>query len=366
MHLAIYLPSLHGGGAERAMVTLANGFAARGLRVDLVLASAVGPYVPEVSSDVRIIDLGSTRVSASLPGLVRYLRRERPQAMLSALNHANVIAVIARSLAKVETRLVVSEHTDVSGGGKQPRSLKQRCLPPLMRRAYRKADAIVAVSEGAADSLARAIGLSRDRVVVAYNPVVTPELARRAAESLDHPWFREGMPPVILAVGRMNPAKDYPTLFRAFAKVRRQRDCRLVILGEGELRPMLEALVKELGVTDKVQMPGFADNPFPWMRRASLFVLSSAWEGLPTVLIEAMACGTPVVSTDCRSGPREILEDGKWGALVPVGDADALAEAICAVLDARIVPDVAVRGRQFSMDNALDGYIRCLFPVHSP
>jgi len=348
------------------MATLANGFAARGLRVDLVLASAVGPYLPEVSGDVRIVDLGSTRVSASLPGLVRYLRRERPQAMLSALNHANVIAVLAHWLAKVNARLVVSERNDVSGGSDQPQTLRQHCVLPLMHWAYRRADAIVAVSEGVADSLASAIGLSRDRIAVAYNPVVTPELARRAAEPLDHPWFGEGTPPVILAVGRMKPQKDFPTLLRAFAMVRNRRDCRLVILGEGELRPMLEALVKELGISDSVQMPGFADNPFPWMRGASLFVLSSAWEGLPNVLIQAMACGTPVVSTDCPSGPREILEDGQWGALVPVGDVDALAEEIDAALSARIVPDVAVRGRQFSMDNALDAYIRCLFPVHSP
>lgn len=355
--LALYVPSLRGGGAERAMVALANGFAARGLRVDLVLASAEGTYLSEISGDVRIIDLNAGRVSASLPGLVRYLRQERPATILSALNYANVIAVIAHQLARSQSRLVVSEHTNVLNFRSQPKSLRQRCVLPLMRWAYRKADAIVAVSQGVADDLARTIGLPRDRIAVVYNPVVTPDLERRAAEPLDHPWFGEGKAPVVLAVGRLTSAKDYPSLLRAFAKVRSERDCRLVILGEGELRPALDAVVQELRIVDSVEMPGFVDNPFQWMRQASLFVLSSAWEGLPTVLIEAMACGTPVVSTDCHSGPREILEDGRWGALVPVGDVDALAEQMAKALGSVGALDVTARARHFSDEKAVAAYL---------
>lgn len=358
--IALYIPSLRGGGAERAMLTVANGLADRGLGVDLVLVSAEGPYLREVSKDVRLVDLHSGRVLSSLPGLVRYLRKERPKALLSALNHANVMAIMARRLANVPTRLVVSERSTVSRAASQSQTLRQRCMLPLMRWSYRKADAVVAVSEGVADDLAFAISLPRARIDVIYNPVVTPDLETRAAEPVDHPWVGSEKPPVILAVGRLTPAKDYPTLIRAFAKVRSKHDCRLVILGEGELRVSLEALVSALGIDDSVQLPGFVENPFAWMRQASLFVLSSAWEGLPNVLIQAMACGTPVVSTDCPSGPREILEGGEWGVLVPVGNSTALAAAISAELEAPAQCNVRERAAHFDVDIALQSYINVL------
>lgn len=360
--IAIYIPSLRGGGAERVMVTLANGFAARGMQVDLVLASAEGPYLRDISQAVHIIDLRSRRVSTSLPGLVHYLRGTRPKVLLSALNHANVIAVLAHRLARVPTRLVVSERNNASHSANHPQSLRQRCVLPMMRWAYRKADAIVAVSEGVADDLAQSLNLSRERIDVVYNPVVTPGLEALAATPIDHPWLAENSPPVILAVGRLAAQKDYPTLLRAFAMVRAKHDYRLVILGEGKLRPLLEALVEKLGVGDSVLLPGFIDNPFAWMRRASLFVLSSAWEGLPNVLIQAMACGTQVVSTDCPSGPREILEGGKWGALVPVGDQDALAEEIISSMNSRNSMRGVSRAYQFGVDNAISGYLKVMFP----
>jgi len=197
---------------------------------------------------------------------------------------------------------------------------------------------------------------------VIYNPVVTPSLKSLATAPVDHPWIGTNQPPLVLAVGRLTAQKDYPTLLRAFAKVRSRRNCRLIILGEGELRDSLEALTSQLGIADSVQLPGFADNPFAWMSKASLFVLSSAWEGLPNVLIQAMACGTPVVSTDCPSGPAEILENGKWGRLVPVGDEVALAEAMDRALEDKVFPDVAVRATYFSLDSALNEYYSAIFP----
>lgn len=360
--IAIYLPSLRGGGAERAMVTLANGFADQGLKVDLVLARAEGPYLSEVSSAVRVVDLQSSRVLTSLPSLVRYLRREHPRAMLSALSHANVIAIMACMLSRITVRLVVSERSNLSMSSSKPQNWRARIVLSLMHRIYRRAEGVVAVSRGVADDLAKTIDLPRDRISVVYNPVVTPELIEKSGMLLEHSWLGEGKPPVILGVGRLTRAKDFATLICAFERVRAHRDCRLVILGEGELRAELEQLVVSLGIQDSVQLPGFSDNPFVWMSRVRLVVLSSRWEGLPNVLIQAMACGAAVVSTDCCSGPDEILEWGKWGTLVPVGDMEALAQAMAAVLDTphEQLPDVRRRAEDFRQELAVDGYLKVL------
>ena len=356
--VAIYVPSLGGGGAERMMVTLANAFADRCLSVDLVLANAQGPYLHNVSPAVRVVDLRSTRVMASLPRLVRYLRREQLQAMLSALNYANVIAIMARSLAGVRVRLVVSEHNTVSLSNSL--LLHGRLMTWLMRWFYPRADKVLCVSQGVADDLAKTIGLSPQKMSVVYNPVVSDELIEKSRAELDHAWFKPGEPPVVLGVGRLAEEKDFATLLRAFAKVRARRPVRLVILGEGESRPVLEKLALGLGIAADVLMPGFVDNPLPWMRNAALFVLSSRWEGLPGVLIEAMACGTPVVSTDCPSGPAEILEHGRWGRLVAVGDANALAQAVEATLDVSSQPKVTVRANDFNVGRAAEAYLSLL------
>jgi glycosyltransferase involved in cell wall biosynthesis len=359
-HLAIYLPSLRGGGAERIMMTLANAFTERGFKTDLVLVKAEGPYLNDVSEKIRVVDLGAARVATSLPALVRYLRRERPDAMLTALNHANVIALLARRFAGVKTRLVVSERSTLSSSLVHVTSMRGGWMAHFMSWTYPWADGVIAVSSGVADDLASTIGLSRDRIYTVYNPVDLSAVRQRAEEPFDHPWFAPGEPQVVLGVGRLTAAKDFPTLIRAFAQLRAHRPARLVILGEGNLRPDLQTLVADLGLIDDIAMPGFCENPFVWMRQAAVFVLSSAWEGLPGTLIQAMACGTPVVSTDCPSGPAEILENGKWGRLVSVGDAGALARAILATLDNLTHPDVAARAADFSVNSAVDSYLRVL------
>lgn len=359
-HVALYLPSLRGGGAERMMVTLANGFAARGLGVDLALAQADGPYLGEVAPEVRIVDLHARRVIASLPALVGYLRRERPQALLSAMGHANVVALWARDLARVPTRVVVSERAVLRPYLEDPKGLRGRVLPSLMRRLYRRADRVVAVSGDVALDLRNLLHLPQEHIQVIYNPVVGPDLAARAHASIDHPWFANGEPPVLLGAGRLTAQKDFGTLIRAFARVSGRRSARLMILGEGEQRRELEALAKDLQVGHAVALPGFVENPFAYMSRAALFVLSSRFEGLPGVLIQAMACGSPVVSTDCPGGPTEILEGGRWGRLVPVGDFEALARAIEETLDDPAPPDVRVRANYFDVDRAVDRYLHVL------
>lgn len=342
------------------MVALANGFAQRGLAVDLVLAHAVGPYLAEVSSDVRVVDLGQRRVMLSLPALLRYLRANKPAAMLSALSHVNVIAVLARFFARVDTRLAVSERATYSLQIKHAKALRARILTPLMRWTYPRADVVLAVSRGVADDLAQVLGMPPEKISVAYNPVVTPALYEQAREAVHHPWLMPGEPPVILGVGRLSSEKDFSVLIRAFAKVRAQLPCRLVILGEGELRAELEALVVQLGLIDEVQLYGFVENPFAWMSKVSLFVLSSNCEGLPNALIQAMACGTPVVSTDCPSGPMEILEGGKWGALVPVGDVETMANAMLNALQSKHSPDVKERAQDFGTEQSMAVYMRAL------
>lgn len=361
--LAIFLPTLNGGGAERVMVTLANAFAARGFKVDLVLATATGPYLKDVAPSVRVVDLQADRVIKALVPLARYIRRERPMAMLSAMGHANVVALLARKLAQVPVHLVVSERSTISAAHAVAKGLVARINFALIRMIYPAADGICTVSKAASEDLAAFSRLPLQRVQTIYNPFNLVHITAKAVEPLGHPWFASGQPPVLLAIGRLTEAKDYPTLIRAFAQLRQQLGARLVILGEGELRPTLQALLVSLRLgEDAVQMPGFVANPYAWLARCSLFVLSSRWEGLPGVLIEAMACGAPVVSTSCLSGPDEILEGGRWGRLVPVGDVDALAQAMAATLNMPPAerPDVRLRAADFEQEKAVDAYLRLL------
>ncbi|WP_148221295.1 glycosyltransferase [Truepera radiovictrix] len=345
------------------MVNLAHGFLECGARVDLVLAAARGPYLNQVKPDIRIIDLTSPGVFASLPKLVRYLHRQRPDALLTTLNHASVVALLARRLAGVPTRVINRESNMLFPG--TVHSLKRKILREAVRRTYPWADAHIAVSQGVAEDLQRFVPLPSERVFTIYNPVVTDTLQEKARAPLEHPWFNEGEPPVILGVGRLAPQKDFPTLIRAFAEMRRKRPVRLVILGEGGERGALEALVTELGIAADVDLPGFVDNPFAYMARAHLFVLSSRFEGLPGVLIQAMACGCPVVATDCPSGPSEVLAGGQYGPLVPVGDAAALAEAMTKTLAAP-PPREKLQGRaaDFSEQATVPRYLEVLLPPH--
>jgi glycosyltransferase involved in cell wall biosynthesis len=358
--IAFYLPSLRGGGAERVILNLVEGITERGLPVDVVLAAAEGTFLTHLPPSVRVVDLGAGRVFRSFAPLVRYLRRERPRALVSSMTHANVVALVAARVAGRRTPVIATVHNTMSESMPQQRALLPGVWPALMRACYPWAARVVAVSRGAADDLSRTTGFPRDQVEVVYNPVITAALMSLAHQTAEHPWLAPGEPPVILGVGRLTRQKDFPTLVRAFAELRRRRSARLIILGEGEDRSALEALAAELGVAADVALPGFASNAVSFMAGSALFVLSSAWEGLPTVLIEALAAGAQVVSTDCPSGPREILQDGRLGALVPVGDAAALATAMSAALDRRGGPVPADALRAFMRDAAVDHYLRLI------
>ena len=358
--VALFLPSLRGGGSERVMVRLAQGFANEGLQVDLVLANAEGPYLKELPQAVRVINLKSRRVFYSLPGLVRYLRREHPKAMLSTMTHTNVIALWGKKIARSSTRLVIREATNITLISKDSGARKERLLPLLIRFMYLWADSIVANSQGVAVELTKIANVPLGKIKVVYNPVISPGLFAKAAEPLSHPWFHTNDKPVILSAGRLSPEKDFVTLINAFAKIYKKHQLRLMILGEGKERFKLETLVQRLGLKEYIALPGFVDNPYKYMKRAAVFVLSSRWEGLPNVLIEALALGTPVVATDCPSGPREILEEGKWGRLVPPGDVNALADAVIATLQRRPLLPPPEWKKAYEVNTVVRQYLKIL------
>ncbi len=362
--VSLFVPTLAGGGAERVILNLAQGFAERGLAVDLVLAQAEGPYLDQVSPKVRLIDLKAPRVLLSLPALIRYLRQERPAALLCAMHHTNIVSLWAKRLSGVSTRVVATVHNTSSSVSLSSSPRRARLIPLLIRLFYPWAERIVTVSEGLANNLAQKGNLPRNQIQVIYNPVVTPKLFVKAQVPLDHPWFSPGESPVILGVGRLTKQKDFPTLIKAFAIVRQSCPVRLMILGEGEDRLKLEGLVKEIGLEGAVSLPGFVENPYAYMAKAAVFVLSSAWEGFGNVIPEAMACGTPVVSTDCQSGPAEILENGKHGQLVPVGDVEELARAIAKTLqNPPCSQTLQNRAAEFSQEKIINQYLELLETV---
>jgi glycosyltransferase involved in cell wall biosynthesis len=280
--------------------------------------------------------------------------------VLSALNYVNIVGLWARVMAGVGTRFVVSERNTLSPAARHQRTWREFARPRLIGRFYRWADGIVAVSGGVADDLTAVTGLPRNRIEVIPNPVITPRLREMAIERLDHPWFQPGEPPVVVAVGRLAPQKDFDTLIRAFAEVRRKRLARLFILGEGPDRSALESIVASSDLGADVALPGWVTNPYPYLVRAAAFVLSSRWEGLPGALIEALYCGPPVIATDCPSGPREILDGGRHGRLVPVGDRDALARAIDQALAGRIARPGPESWEPYEQGVVVDRYLELL------
>lgn len=364
--IALFMPTLAGGGAERVMLTLASAFVYSGLSVDMVLARAQGAYESDIPAGTRVVDLDASRIIASLPGLVRYLRLERPPLMLSALAPTNCLAVWGRELARVETRLVLSEHNTLSRAAEHAANVRTSFLPWLMRWSYRWSDRVVAVSQGVADDLAATIGLNRTRIEVIHNPVVSARLFKKANVPLNHHWFATNEPPVVLGVGRLTEQKDFATLIRAFARVCQCRKARLMILGEGPDRNHLNSLVRKLGLEEDVTLPGFVVNPYQYMANARVFVLSSRWEGFGNVLVEAMACGTSVISTECPSGPAEILDKGRYGKLVPVGDEAAMAAAILSTInqpEKAHAASLVRRANHFSEEHAVEHYLKLLEAV---
>lgn len=399
--IAIYIRSVKTArGAEQVAALLAKGFADRAYVVDFLVEEAQGWLIDELESyseNINIVRIGNEglkrrlepifsvyyalkvlltfpvdrvvrgctirlasnalRKKFPLNSLISYVKSEKPMAVISLLNRPNIALLMARRLNKLETRLVVSVHNTISVSVDRSNSNWKRSVPVLMNCLFHFADRVVAVSQGVADDLVNEISLPSSQIEVVYNPVVRPELHSLAAQPVQHPWLEAKSCPVIVAASKLKPQKDLPMLFRAFRLVRQRRAIRLLLLGEGPVRDSLLHLAKELGIETDIDLLGFVKNPFAFFSRCDLFVMSSAWEGLPTALIEALACGCPVVSTDCPSGPAEILDGGRFGRLVPIGDHKAMASAIEETLDSPPPREALLqRAANFSVKDSVDHY----------
>ena len=369
--IAFLTPAL-GGGIGRVLINLSNAFTQRGVPVDLLLGKPESSYLQQLSPQVRVLHLPTTHSLSGLPALVGYLRRERPAVINTDSIRVNVLALRARSLAQITSRqplrVCATLHNTYSRALATRSSAKRRSQLSRLRRYYPRNDAVIAVSRGVADDFLELAPLSPSRLHVIPNPVVTPGIEHMAALDAGHPWLEPGQPPLLLAVGRLHPQKDYPTLLRACAALPRSIAWRLLILGEGEQRHYLEQLIGELDLTGRAALGGQVDNPYAYMARARLLVLSSAWEGFGNVLVEAMAVGTPVVATDCPHGPGEILDKGRLGRLVPVGDAVALAAAISDVLAQPAPASEVLRAatEPYRVATVAEQYARLLLPHERP
>lgn len=341
------------------MMTVANGLADRGYSVELVVGNVRGGFREDVSDAVELTDLnapdipGISAVGALAP-FYEYLSREDPRVVISSMNHVNVVLLLAWKLARTTSRMVVTEHNDPKALRRS--SIKNRMIYGIASFEYPWADRIVAVSDGVAENLSEILDIPRDRISRIYNPVVSDELNRQSSQHADHQWFDRECP-VLLNIGRLSEQKNQALLLRAFSRVRDRFDANLIIIGKGKKEEALRRLADDLGVSGHVEIINWVDNPYAYMSSADVFVLSSRWEGLPTVLIEALACGCPVVSTDCPSGPREILADGEYGRLVEVQSPKALAEAIDEELrDPMDGEKLERRGEDFSVDHCIENY----------
>ena len=392
--IAIFLPSLPAGGVARVILQLAQAFVNQGHTVDLVLCRSDGAFMGHLPPQLRVLELKSRPVLASrlllilknfaafqvlflpilfslkppkslafLPDLIHYLRKEQPNVLLSAKTHTNLVALWATQLAETSNRVVISERTTLGDITKTSQKWRWRFILPVLAHEYPKAGGIITVSNGIKEELALYTGLPPEKFTTIYNPVLNQTIREKSLESINHPWFHKKEPtPIILGVGRLVPQKDFSTLIKAFSRVRQNQPAHLVIVGEGRQRSELETLAQTLGIDQDVWMPGLSNNPYAFMSKASMLVLSSIYEGLPNVLIEALACGCPIVSTDCPSGPSEILLKGKYGTLVPIGDIQALAQAIHHTLNhPPNRNDLLLRAADFDIEKISRQYLGVLF-----
>ncbi|RLM42580.1 glycosyltransferase [Haloarcula sp. Atlit-47R] len=366
--VVVFLPALEIGGVERMTLNLAEEFLNRGIDVTIVLARDAGELMNEVpeSISLKILDAPDpTRFSllSAVPSLSKYLFHKEPDVLLSFMKHANITSLLAQKMSMIDTTVIIGERNHLSKALENEPWRREIAFQNLMKMLYPSADHIIATSVGVAEDIESYLNKPLP-VSTVYNPVVTPELKKKSKEDPDHEWFDDPDVPVVLSAARLHPQKDFQTLIKAFSLVDDRFDARLLILGEGKERDDLESLIQDLDLESKTDLPGVVENPFPYMANSSVFVLSSVWEGFGNVLVEAMACGCPIVSTDCPSGPSEILDGGTYGELVPVGSPELLSDAIEESLS-NPIDETKIRARadNFSVDSIADEYLNIISSV---
>ncbi|MDZ7580464.1 MAG: glycosyltransferase [Deltaproteobacteria bacterium] len=359
--VAIFVATSGHSGVDRLIGHLVPAIARRGYPVDVLKIHGHGPHFDELPPGVRRIDLGTKHVYTSFGALADYLKRHRPTVMLTDKDRVNRTVILARAWSRSACRLVVSSGTTISIDLAHRGPFERLVQRTSMGHLYRLADGVIVPSKGVADDMAAYTGLARERIDVIPCPVVSEDLFSVRQSRPNHPWYQAGEPPVILGVGELGPRKDFTTLIRAFAKLRNKRPCRLVIIGQGKEHHRLLATARELGMAEDVDLPGFVPNPYPYMAHAGLLAMTSRWEGLGFVLIEALAVGIPVVSTLCPSGPSEILDHGRYGQLVPIGDVDALAQAMAVTLTNPLPPAILREAaRPYEIERSTTAYLKAM------
>ncbi|MDE5112623.1 MAG: glycosyltransferase [Trichodesmium sp. St7_bin2_1] len=365
--IAFLLPDLEWSGLGRVAVNLAKEISSRGISVDLVVGSATGVFLKEIPPQIRIVDFErqiQPRLQSALKILLplrRYLQIEKPTALVCYLYTCNVVTLMAKMLVRSKVKLVLVEQIILyEKQEKKQQKLQERFLPILMRWLYPSADKVVACSQGLARDLEIYLGFNHGKIDVIYNPVIDEKLAEKANLFVEHPWFNKGEIPVVLGAGRLVRQKDFATLIRAFALVKKEQKVRLVILGEGQLKNQLLTLVGQLNLENDVAILDFVENPYAYMAKSAVFVLSSGWEGFGNVVAEALAAGAPVVSTNCPSGPAEILDNGKYGELVAVGNSQGMAEAILRVLSGKVRSVDSAWLEQFTLKYSAQKYLELI------
>lgn len=330
MHIAFLIPDLAGGGAQHMVINMANEFASRGHKVDLLVVKDEGPYKEKVEKAVNVICFHRKKVFYAMPPLRKYLQNNKPDILMAAITNTNLLAAITKLFThRLKTKIILTERNFFSmrikkGNG----AVTAFVMTVLVRLFYRFADRVVGISKGVADDIQTVANLPDNKIVWIHNPVVTEQTLKALEEDREDSWFNEIDVPVIVTSGRLVEQKDYPTMLQAFARLLMTREAKLLVLGQGVLKEDLERMCETLGIAEHVYFKGFVDNPYPFMKKADVFVMSSQWEGFCNVIVEALLCGLSVVATDCPSGPAEILDNGKYGTLVPVGDVEALAQAL--------------------------------------
>lgn len=359
--VSFFLPTLNFGGIEANTIRLANAFSKKGYDVDLLVARAEGDYIDRIPEYIKVVNFHKNKVYTTIPQLIKYIRRVKPEAIIAGGEAPNIVLILSKLLSfQSQTKTIVSIRTHLSTELKHTKNLNKRILAILGKLLYRCADEIVAVSRGVAEDVSVLFAIKLEKISVVYNPIVDDKL-KNISNEIYKGKIEVNTIPVILGVGRLAHVKNFSLLIEAFSNVVEQTEAKLIIVGEGPERGKLEKKVFDLGLNNRVELVGYKPNPYLLMESSDVFVLSSLWEGFGNVLVEAMACGMKVVSTNCNGGPTEILDGGRFGELVENDNADALTKGILNALNNRYdVKKNIVRSKDFTVEKAMESYIKLI------